>query len=113
VICGRKARCSLDDYIEELVPVCRLVPAQLHRKSLNLFYQQPLDLHLLRCLRFCYRQRYLNQALLHQIIQLVTPVLTAQALVYAFQFKYLPALFSLLLVHLWVEEAADLSVIIL
>jgi hypothetical protein len=40
-------------------------------------------------------------------------VLTAQALVYAFQFKYLPALFSLLLVHLWVEEAADLSVIIL
>ena len=113
MICGRKVCCSLDDYIEELVPISRLVPAQLHCKSLNLFNQQSFDLNLLCCLCFCHCQRHLNQALLHQIIQLVAAVLSAQSLVDQFQFLYLPALVSVYLIHLWVKETADLPVVVL
>jgi len=40
-------------------------------------------------------------------------VLPPKLLVYAFQIYYLPALFSVNFIHLWVEKATDFLVIVL
>ena len=107
------ARCSLDHHVEELIPVRRLVPAELHRQPLYVLNQHALQILLAHKLLLDGVQVHLDQTLLHQVVQLVAPQLAPQTLVQPFQVLHLPALLRLGFEHIWVEKAANLLVVVL
>lgn len=64
--------CSFNDDVEEFIPVGRLEPREHHGESLNLFYYATLYVkRLTPTLVVVSHQLYLQEALLHQIIEVV------------------------------------------
>lgn len=69
---SRRLCWSLDDDVEELVPVSWLEPGEHHCETLNLLDDAPLDVE---CLSppfvWIWHQVYLQKALLHQIVEII------------------------------------------
>ena len=104
--------CSLDDDVEEAVPVRRLEPAKLHRQALNVLDHTLLDVarFLEGLLRF--GQRHLEDTLLNQIIVIeVVPHARASSLVALAQVLELRALRRRLVEHVRVEERTYVLVV--
>lgn len=96
---------SLDDDVEELVPVSRLEATQAHSEALDLL--DDLVLHVDISLQFLLvlAERHLKDAFFYQIIVVEGAVhLLATFLVVLTQRHKLLALGRLLVEHVWIEE---------
>ena len=112
---SRRLGCSLNDDVEELVPVGRLEPGEHHGETLNLLDDATLDVECLSpALVWIWDQVYLQEALLHQIVEIVVIAeLLAAELVLLLQALKLLARLRNRVKHVRVEEVANLFVIVL
>ena len=103
---------SLDNDIEELVPISRLEPTQTHTESFNFFNY--LVLHIVFCLLLLLFliQRYLQQTLLDQIIIVKGAAhLDAACLVVLLESNQLLTLSSRFVKHVRIEERTNVFVV--
>ena len=106
---------SFYNNIKEFVPVSGFESAQAHGKSLYFFDSFGLDLQiLLPSLVAVFDEFHFEQAFLHQVVVVVVVShLAFAAFVFQLEHLQLLALLRVRVEHVWVEEAADLLVVIL
>lgn len=104
---------SLDNNIEELIPIGGLEAAQLHGQALDFSDHLDLQVQVFVQLLVGRSERHFDDALLEQVVELITAVLAAQVRVQSPQFNHLFALISFSVVHVWVKYTADLLVVVL
>lgn len=108
-------RVSLDDDVEELVPIGWFEAREAHGESLDLLDDTSLDVEgLAPALVRVGRQLDLQQALLNQVVEIVVVShLRAPTLVLPLQGLQLLALLRHRIEHVRVEEMANLFVVVL
>lgn len=104
---------SLNDHVQELVPVSGLESADLHGEDLNVFHKCLLYVKFSHYLLLLVGNFHFDEQLLHQIIEIVHAVLLAAYLVHRPQVDHALARVSRVVAHVRVEEGADVLVVIL
>ena len=103
---------SLDDDVEEFVPVGWLETTETHSESTDLLDQSAFEVELLHFLFVLLAQLHLDEAPLHQVVEFIATELLTASFVDRFALLYDFSLFRIAVNHIGVEETTDFFVVI-
>ena len=109
---GCSSEYSLDDDVEELVPVSWLETTETHGEAADLFDESAFEVELFHFLFVLLTQLNFNQALFNQVVEFVATQFLTASFVDIFAFLHDFSLFRIAVNHVGVEETTNFFVIV-